>query len=52
MISTRETPDSSTRALWQSFQHGNIIVQQEGLAKEMMNFSFPLSYFEGFFNMP
>jgi hypothetical protein len=34
MISTRETPDLSTRALWQSYQQSHLVAKQEELAKE------------------
>jgi len=37
MISTGETPDSSTRALWKSYQQSHLVAKQEELAKEMMN---------------
>jgi hypothetical protein len=32
------TPDWSTRALWQSYQQSQLVLKQEELAKEMMNF--------------
>jgi hypothetical protein len=35
MISTGETPDSSTRALWQSYSQFHLLEKQEGLAKEI-----------------
>jgi hypothetical protein len=31
IISTRETPDSSIRALWKSFQQSNLVAKQEKL---------------------
>jgi hypothetical protein len=37
MKSTAETPDSSTRALWQPYQQSRLGVKQEELAKEVMN---------------
>jgi hypothetical protein len=38
MISTKETPDSSIRAFWKSYQQKHIVAKQEELAKEMTNF--------------
>jgi hypothetical protein len=49
---TGETPDSSIRALWQSYQSS--VAKQEELAKEMMNLALRsiCSYFEGNINTP
>jgi hypothetical protein len=55
MKSTGETPDSSTRALWQPYQQSHLGVKHEELAKEVMNLAltnYLCSYFEEFFNMP
>jgi hypothetical protein len=38
MIATGETPDSSTRALWQSYQQRYLVAKQEELLKEIMFF--------------
>jgi hypothetical protein len=37
--------DSTTRALWQSYQQRNLIAEQEELAKGMMNFALQSIYF-------
>jgi hypothetical protein len=34
MISTEENPDSSTTALWQSYQHRQLVANQEYVGKE------------------
>jgi hypothetical protein len=39
MILTGKTPASFTRCLWQSYQQRLLVVKQEELAKEMMNFT-------------
>jgi hypothetical protein len=39
IISTGETLDSSTTALWQSYQKSHLAAKQEELVKEMMNFA-------------
>jgi hypothetical protein len=39
MISTGETPDSSTRALWQSYKQCHLIAKQEKLGKKTTNFA-------------
>jgi hypothetical protein len=39
IISIGKTSESSTRALWQSYQQNNLVVKQEKLEKEMMNFA-------------
>jgi hypothetical protein len=36
MMSRGETPDSSTTALWQSYQQSYLVIQEE-LEKEIMN---------------
>jgi hypothetical protein len=33
IISTGETPDSSTRALWKSYQQSNLVANQEELGE-------------------
>jgi hypothetical protein len=40
MISTGETPDSSTGAFWKSYQQSRVLAKQEKLAREMMNLAF------------
>jgi hypothetical protein len=54
MIRVGKTPESSTRALWQSCQQSHLIEHREELAKYMPNLAsrISLSYFKGFFNMP
>jgi hypothetical protein len=42
MSSIRENTDSSTRALWQSYQQSNLVAKQEKLAKEMMNITYEI----------
>jgi hypothetical protein len=32
-----KTPDSSTTALWQSYQQSHLVAKQEELSKEIMN---------------
>jgi hypothetical protein len=32
-----KTPDSSTRALWQSYQQSHLVANQEDVVKEMMD---------------
>jgi hypothetical protein len=39
MISTGETPDLSTRALWQSYQQSHLVAKHEEMARDMMNFA-------------
>jgi hypothetical protein len=53
MIWTEKTPDSSTRALWQTFHQSHLVANQAELAKET-NFASEvfILYFERFFNMP
>jgi hypothetical protein len=53
MISTGVTPDSSTRALRQSYRQSYLAVKREKLAKEIMNFAlWSISFvLEGSFNM-
>jgi hypothetical protein len=38
MMPTGETPDSSTTALYKSYQQSHLVAKQEEQAKEMMNF--------------
>jgi hypothetical protein len=54
MISTEETPNSSTRALWQSYQQSYLVAKQEVLGKgnEFGLTKHHRSYFQGIFNMP
>jgi hypothetical protein len=54
ITSARKSPYSSARALWQSYQQGLLVANQEELAKKVMNLAYEifLSYFEGLFNMP
>jgi hypothetical protein len=40
-----ETPDSSTRALWQSYQRNNLVAKREKLVKYMMNLALRSSFF-------
>jgi hypothetical protein len=42
MISTGETPDSSTRALWEFYRTSHLVTKQEEIAKEM-NFAYEIS---------
>jgi hypothetical protein len=39
MISTL---DSSTRALWKSYEQNNLVARQDGLAKEIMNLTYEI----------
>jgi hypothetical protein len=45
MISTGETPDSPTRALWKSYQQSSLVAMQEELAKKIMNLALRSIYF-------
>jgi hypothetical protein len=53
MISTGKTPDSSTRALWQSKQRSHLVANQEELGERNDKFGFTkyyvCSHFEGMF---
>jgi hypothetical protein len=39
------TPDSSTRALWKSYQQIHTVAKQEELAKEIINFCLTTYFF-------
>jgi pyridoxine/pyridoxamine 5'-phosphate oxidase len=34
-----ENPDSSTRAVWQSYQQSHVVAKHEALEKKIMNFA-------------
>jgi hypothetical protein len=38
IISVEETSDSSTTALWKSYQQSHLVAKQEELIKEIINF--------------
>jgi hypothetical protein len=42
---TGETPNSSTRSLWPSYQQNNLAAKEENLVKEMMNLAVEVSLF-------
>jgi hypothetical protein len=46
MISTGETPDSSTRVLWQSYQQSHLVANQDNLGEgNDLVYEVSLSYF-------
>jgi hypothetical protein len=36
-------PDSSTKALWQSYQQGHLVEKQDKRGEEMLNFAYAAS---------
>jgi hypothetical protein len=54
IISAGKTPDSSTRALWQSYQQSQLVSKQEELDERNDEFGltkYVCLYFEGILNM-
>jgi hypothetical protein len=50
-----KTPDSSARALWNSYWQSRLVAEQEKVGKEMINFALQSISFvlaKGFFNIP
>jgi hypothetical protein len=41
----KKTPDSSTRALWKSYQQSYLVVNQEEFGEKIMNLAFKVSLF-------
>jgi hypothetical protein len=55
MISTLETPDSSTRALWKSYQQRRLVANKEELGERNNEFDltkYLFSYFEVILYVP
>jgi hypothetical protein len=43
MITTRKSPDSSTRALWQLYLQSHLLAKQEEHGEGMLNFAYEVS---------